>query len=78
MVKLLLQNCSDHLICNNNENTLLHLAAEDGSEDTVNFMLDLGMDTNAKNKNLKTPILRASHYENWEIVKLLLEHGADH
>ena len=65
IVNLLLERCADHLSCYSNGHTLLHLAAKKGSKDTVNLLLDLGMDINAKNKELQTAIHRAASYGKW-------------
>ena len=47
-------------------------------EDVISFCMDKGMDINATSrKSGITPILLASCFNNIEMVKLLLQHGAD-
>jgi FOG: Ankyrin repeat len=56
VIQLLVEHGASHLTFNCNGTTLLHFAAMSGSKDIVNLLLDLGMDINAKNNKLQTPI----------------------
>lgn len=63
-----------------NGNTLLHLAA-DGKVSAVKYLLSRGANTNLRNKDGLTPLHLAAgrgfHGSSPEIVKLLVQHGAD-
>lgn len=65
-----------------NGNTLLHLAA-DGREAAVKYLLSRGANTNLRNKHGRTPLFLAAGRgfgvgdSSSEIVKLLIQHGAD-
>jgi ankyrin repeat protein len=60
----------------NTKDVLTH-AAWDGCLDTVAHMLDAGADINIKDLNKVTPLHAACQRERPELVKLLLERGAD-
>ena len=60
-------------------NSPLHLAVMTGNMDMILLLLNHGADVNAKEVSGKTPLHRAVDFSNdkTEIVKLLLEHGAN-
>lgn len=58
--------------------TLMHLAAESGSVDMLEFVRAQGLDVNAKSSEMGvTPLLIACAKSYTDAVKYLLEHGAD-
>ena len=70
-------NNADHLTCNKYGNTLQH-TAESGDCDNANLLLEEGNEINAVNCNLETQIYMPVYSNNWETMKILLDHGADH
>lgn len=62
-------------------NTLLHVAVRNMHRDTVELLIKLGIDVNAKNKNNETPLHHAVALKDQdkavEIVDLMLWKGAD-
>jgi ankyrin repeat protein len=58
-------------------NSLLQLAAEYGHLNTVKYLVGHGANVNAKDKNGKTPLIRAAYRGRLDVVKYLVEHGAD-
>jgi ankyrin repeat protein len=78
--KMLLSRGADADILNINENGVLHYAAMGGSVEIVNLMLDSGQDINAQNAQNQggvTPLMAAVFNNRQEVVKFLLEKGAD-
>lgn len=59
--------------------TLLHYAAYKNNPQTINLLIDHGLDVNAQDKNGNTPLhyARSLLRENPQVIKVLLEHGAD-
>jgi ankyrin repeat protein len=55
----------------------LRLAAWHGHKQTVNYLLDIGVDANARGSRAETPLMWASRNGHDKIVRILLEHGAD-
>jgi ankyrin repeat protein len=55
----------------------LHNAAHEGDADTVNALLNAGVDVNARGEYNRTPLLWAAAYGRAEVVKMLLRRGAD-
>ena len=57
--------------------TLLHAASADGLVDVAQWLLDIGADVNAQEKNHRTPLHLAATNGRLEIVRMLLGHGVD-
>ena len=57
--------------------TLLHIATENNSKNSVKFLLEYGADPEVKDIWQNTPLILATRYNNIEATKLLLEYGAD-
>lgn len=59
--------------------TPLHYAAYKNNPQTINLLIDHGLDVNAQDKNGNTPLhyARSILRENPQVIKTLLEHGAD-
>ena len=57
-------------IADNFGNLPIHLAARNGSKDTVSSMVSLGTDINAQNRDRETPLHLGVHYP--EVVKQLM------
>jgi len=82
-----LAKCSDPkalMTVNNHGESLLHYAAAGGEGDIVEFLIDHGLDVNAKTNNGWTPLMCAlmPAEQQWEpqmheLVSYLLEQGAD-
>ena len=60
-----------------NENTPLHLACEQGSEESVVFLLSMGANPNAQDKIGRTPLFICVNGFRVKIAKKLLQRGAD-
>jgi ankyrin repeat protein len=60
----------------NNGDSLLHLAAEGGGVELVQYFLDAGLEPNSRNSQGATPLMLAVNSRH-DVVRLLLEHGAD-
>jgi len=59
-------------------NTLIHLACEENNLDVIRMLLLIpSIDVNARNKDGKTPLFVAVHWDHIEIIKLLIQAGAD-
>ena len=53
-----------------NGNTPLHIAADEGLEDVVKYLVRLGADTNVKNKEGNTPLMTALHVSSDDLTIL--------
>jgi ankyrin repeat protein len=53
------------------------MAARGGHTQTVETLLESGMDANAENNIRMTPLMLATASGNKDCVKVLLDHGAD-
>ncbi|GFN75444.1 ankyrin homolog [Plakobranchus ocellatus] len=63
---------------NKNCTTALHIAAQHGFQDIVNFLLHKGADVNAVDENLNTALILAINPASCtEMLKMLLAHGAE-
>lgn len=58
-------------------NTALHFAAENGAEDIVRLLVDKGADLNAVNDEGDTPLHKATVSNYAEVIALLIEGHAD-
>ena len=77
-VKFLIEKvkCDPHL-CNKKGNTALHFACRKGCTNIVSFLLnDVKVNPNTKNKEGCTPLMLTSLY-NHQIIRLLIENGAE-
>ena len=61
---------------NDDDETLLHLAAKTNDSALANALLDAGANVDSTTENGETPLLMAVGDENVELVKLLLKRGA--
>ena len=77
-IKLLLHH-NVNISPDRNMTTLLHYAAYKNNPQTINLLIDHGLDVNAQDKNDNTPLhyARSLLRENPQVIKVLLEHGAD-
>jgi Ankyrin repeats (3 copies) len=57
--------------------TLVHAAVGKGDCDGVRYLYNAGLDINAKGDFFVTPLFMAARSKNIEMVKLLIELGAD-
>jgi hypothetical protein len=57
--------------------TLLHIAAGEGREDVVRFLLRSGAAVDPTDQVNSTPLQKAIYFNHPEAVRVLLEHGAD-
>ncbi|MGN0849078.1 MAG: ankyrin repeat domain-containing protein [Victivallaceae bacterium] len=78
IIKLLLQYSAD-VSPDTNMATPLHYASYNDNPQTINLLIDQGLDVNAQDKNGNTPLHCAKSFlkENPQVIKVLLEHGAD-
>lgn len=60
-----------------NGRQLLHIAADYGQREVVEFLLSKGAEVNGRDKHGMTPIMAAIFEGHTETVKALLEGGAD-
>lgn len=90
LMQRLLDAGADPLIATHNGTTALSVAAgigwvegvthewsEEQNVQTVKWLLDLGVDVNAKDNDGRTALMGAAHKGRNEVVKILVEHGAD-
>jgi hypothetical protein len=66
-------NCVD----TSNGNTPIHIAAQNGHIDLLNFLIERKADVNAKNGKGNSPIHMAISYDYYDCVKALVEAGGD-
>ena len=60
-----------------NQLSLMHKASHlESKKESIEFLLDLGADTEAKSLGGWTALMHATSYKNFEVVDLLLKHGA--
>ena len=78
IIKLLLQYSAD-VSPDTNMATPLHYASYNDNPQTINLLIDQGLDVNAQDKNGNTPLHCAKSFlkENPQVIKVLLVHGAD-
>ncbi|ERF71769.1 hypothetical protein EPUS_01684 [Endocarpon pusillum Z07020] len=77
-VKLLVDLGADvNYVCSRTKDTILHIASERGTWETVEFLLRKATDLGAFDLNGKTPFLRSASAGQWDIVAGYLEYGTD-
>lgn len=76
-VEKLLAHGADVNIQDNDGDTALHGAAENGDYEIIEMLLDKGANPNARNKQGGTPLMWAAVFGNPEAARLLLNRGAD-
>lgn len=57
--------------------TMLHWYAIEGTPDVLEKLIALGFDVNVQNEFGNTPLMESAQLKRWEIVRVLLAHGAD-
>lgn len=57
--------------------TMLHWYCIEGEPDVVEKIIELGFDLNTTNEFGRTPLFECVRINRWDIVELLLRHGAD-
>ncbi|PSN42764.1 hypothetical protein C0J52_10668 [Blattella germanica] len=78
VVKALIQKGADATLEDQEGDTPLHLAARNGHDLVCARLMECqGVDFNARNRHLRTPLHCASSCGQVEVVKVLLERGAD-
>lgn len=90
LMQRLLDAGADPLVATDNGTTALMVASgigwvegvthewsRDQNEQTVNLLLELGADVNARDLDGRTALMGAAHKGRSEIVQLLVDHGAD-
>ena len=68
---------ADHRLVAPDGNNALMLAAYIDSEESVDFILQLGCDTNVQDKDGDTALIYATYHGNYKLVESLLNHKAD-
>ena len=63
--------------CGVSKETTIWKATEEGDASTVELLISLGQDVNAKDDDGRTPLHYAAAYDHKEIVELLIAAGAD-
>jgi ankyrin repeat protein len=82
--RMLLEHQADVNARNDDGQTPLHLLSrweaqdEDDGSDLAKLLLKRGANVNEKDKDNATPLHLASYYKRLEIVRVLLDHGANH
>lgn len=66
-----------NLILQQGDDTFLHVACRNGSEQCVDYLLDNGVDTDHPNGQGKTPLMLAYDGGHWIIMGKLIAKGAD-
>lgn len=61
----------------NDQNTMLHYAAENGNQEMVALLCERGANVNIKNKSGKTPLHLTIQPKNSQLVEYLVTRGAD-
>ena len=59
---------------NHRKRTPLHVAAEEGEEDFITFLLSNKADANISDRDGYTPLDLAAKYKHEDVVKILLQH----
>lgn len=77
IAKSLLNHGADLNIQDNDGNTALMYAADQGLSDIFELLLEGGADPDIQNRSGNTALMMASYQDHTEIVRLLLDHGAD-
>lgn len=80
MTFLLSQGDNPLIVDSKNEDTALHLAADEGNAATVKALLELEVSSDLLNKtngHKKTPLLVAGSSGNFEVIDFLCKHGPD-
>ncbi|XP_057326901.1 putative ankyrin repeat protein RF_0381 [Microplitis mediator] len=83
IVKYLIVNGADNhtrfdvIRLNDNDGTLLHLAAMDGKKDIITLLLDNNANINSKCATGRTPITYAIIRENYDAMDALIKYGPD-
>ncbi|XP_069687940.1 uncharacterized protein [Periplaneta americana] len=76
VVKLLTQH-TDVMACDNEGDSILHFAARSGSVELVTYLLNIGLDSNCRNRSQQTPLWQAALYGRNQVTHLLCQKGAD-
>jgi ankyrin repeat protein len=71
---MLIQNGADVSAVDEDKNTPLHHAAENGQVDVAKVLIQNGADVNAVNEHKRTPLHEAGHVD---VAKVLIQNGAD-
>lgn len=77
LLKLLLENGADINATSDNDNAVIHLAAENKSYDIIKTLLDYGADVNMVGYRGKTPLYYATENYSYRNMKLLLDYGSN-
>ncbi len=76
LAKVLIEHGADVTARNNDGFTSLHIAAENGFADMIEFLLNCGADADAQDSKGETPLHCAGRKGSKQAVELLLAHGA--
>ncbi len=78
VVQFLTENCDNASVTNNMGENALHLAVSNGNNEALEVLLDVGLDINAiTNEQLSALHLAAMKAQNAEMLKFLIENGAN-